>query len=560
MNMDEYQALNEGRYFLSYSRQYILKASSYLPELLLNSIKTKNKEECIEEWNCCNAAGACLNIMSQASPREIIYSVISFIDKNISHNGLQINIESITLAFIAIFDGIGSKVLYSYVKKMLVYWLLYMEKTSSDLYDILSLTVGKISHSFPCMIRHFIDRIIQTLLINLTNKQITYNPCWCLNEILQPFGREGIVDWCFEAIASVVLKKILFRAYNNKITNELFEIISSLIINSSIRNEAYIYVVLPYLLSNLNMSFSSNEYTKLLDTRETQSYLCRIIGCAIQKYGKKINPIFMEKIIDTLSQITFDLDNTSDYFLEEEVLACIGAVIQANKIKSLFKIKKWIDFLIKCIEHTENNEINSLAIGVMGDLCRTIKKEIKPFVEKIIDVMVSKLKKNSTDKKIKPAIITCIGDIALTHEFSSKYFNIIVESFKKIIISQQLFYLEKDNESLEINLKIKEAVLEGITGAIQGFQDCSDYLIKKNLFEKLKWISDYIYDTICKDRLFIIVKTSIGLIGDLSLSSYQIKQVFQKECWIFQLLNESKNNTEDKIKIIGIWAFDSIYN
>ena len=196
----------------------------------------------------------------------------------------------------------------------------------------------------------------------------------------------------------------------------------------------------------------------------------------------------------------------------------------------------------------------------MGDLCRTIKKEIKPFVEKIIDVMVNKLNKNSTDKKIKPAIITCIGDIALTHEFTSKYFNVIVESFKKIIISQQLFYLEKDNESLEINLKIKEAVLEGITGAIQCFQDCNEYLIKKNLFEKLKWISDYIYDTICKDRLFIIVKTSIGLIGDLSLSSYQIKQLFQKECWVFQLLSESKNNTEDKIKMIGIWAFDSIYN
>ena len=64
----------------------------------------------------------------------------------------------------------------------------------------------------------------------------------------------------------------------------------------------------------------------------------------------------------------------------------------------------------------------------------------------------------------------------------------------------------------------------------------------------------------CKDRILIILKNCIGLIGDLCLCSHRIKFLFKKECWIFQLLNESKNNRDEKIRIIGIWAYDSIYN
>ena len=559
MNIDEYQALNEGRLFEAHSKNYILRISSYLTGLLLNCIKPKNKEEYIEEWNCCNAAGACLNMMSQVSPREVIYSVIWFIDKNILHKNFESNIEKITLAFIAIFDGIGSKVLYSYVRKILLHWISNMENNSTHDYDILTLTIGKISHNFPCMIRHFLDRIIQTLLINITNRKITYNPCWCLNEILQPFGKEGIADWCFATIFFILLKKILHKSCDNRITNELFEIISSLIINSSIRNETFVYVILPYLLSNLSMSFSYNN-DKNFDIKETQSYLCRIIGCAIQKYGKKINIVFMEKIIDTLCQITFNLENNTNHFLEEEILSCIGAIVQSNKIKNLFRIKKWIDFLIYCIESTENIEINILAIGVMGDICRTIKKETKPFIEKIIDVMVNKLNKGNTEQKIKPVIITCIGDIALTHIFSLKYFNIVIKSFKKIIQFKENFLLEKDIENLETTLRIRESIFEGVISVIQGFQDYNQYLNKVSPFENLKWISDVVYDTLCKDRLIIIIKSCIGLIGDLCLSSHRMKCLFKKECWAFQLLNESKHSKDEKIRIIGIWAFDSIYS
>ena len=560
MNMDEYQALSEGKFFKSYTKNYILKIGSYLPALLLKCIQTKNQEECIEEWNCCNAAGACLNIMSQVSPREVIYSIVLFIDKSMMNKNFERNIQSITLAFIAIFDGIGSKVLYSYVKKMLLYWLSNVEKNSSSIYDVLSLTVGKISHNFPCMIRHLLDRILQILLINLTNMRITYNPCWCLNELLQPYGREGILDWFVEAIFLILLKKILHRSYDNKITNELYEIISSLIINSSIRSETFVYLILPYLLSNLSISFSYKNNKISLENRETQSYLCRIIGCAIQKYGKKISVFFMEKTIDTLSQITFDLENNSDYFLQEEILSCIGAIVQSNKIKNLFKLREWIDFLIYCIENTENNEISIMAIGVMGDLCRTIDKEIQPFIEKIIDLMIDKLNKDNIYQKIKPAIITCIGDIALTHEFRSKYFNIIIESFRKIIESKQQIFLEKDSDNLENNLKIKESIVEGLTSIIQGVQNYNQYLNKASSFENLKWISNFIYDSMCKDRILIILKNCIGLIGDLCLCSHRIKFLFKKECWIFQLLNESKNNRDEKIRIIGIWAYDSIYN
>jgi importin subunit beta-1 len=480
MNMEEYQALYEGRFFLSQSKNYILKASSSLSNLLLNCIHTKNNQESFEEWNCCNAAGACLNIMSQVSPKEIIHPVILFIDKNLSNNNFYINIESSTLAFISVFDGIGAKVLYSYARKMLLFWLINIADSTTVVYNIVSLTIGKISHNFPCIIRYFLDRIIQIFLINMAEKELFYNSYWCLNEFLQSFGKEGIIDWCFERIYSIVLKKNTFKSYKNKIANELFEIISSLIINSSIRNEPFIYAFLPYLLSNL--------YTNNIN-KEIQSYLCKILGCAIQKYGKKINSLFLDKIVDALSYITFNLQsNESEYYLEEEVLVCIGALVQTNKIKNSFNIKNWINFLFKSVENSEDNDISYLAIGVIGDICRTVEKEIKPFIGNIINILINKLQKSDTEKKIKPSIINCISDITLNHKFNLKKSSMLIETFKKIVNISQKTQFEEDSENFEINLRIKESILESITGIIQFYEDQDDYYLKIRFFEKSKWI------------------------------------------------------------------------
>nr|UXY87347.1 importin beta-1 SU [Cryptomonas sp.] len=560
LNMDVYQALNEGRFISFYSRNYISKTSSYLPDLLLNCIKTKNETERVDEWNCCSAAGACLNIMSQASPREVIYPVIFFIDKNISNKILNIDIECITLAFIAIFDGIGSKVLYGYVRKMVEFWLIYFEKSTNSVRYIINLTVGKISHYFPCMIRHFLDRILQTILCNYINKPIVHNPYWCLNEMLQSFSREGILDWCFEYTISIIINKILSKSQDNNITNELLELFSSLIINSSIRSRPFIFVVLPFFLSNFNTSVIKKENIFLTDNNEAQKYLCRILGYFMQKYGEKVNPLLIEKMIRLLSQIIFEQgDNITNCSLEEEILACIGAIVQLHRNEFSLKVKEWVNFLLKCIDNIENVQNCSLAVGVIGDICRTVENEIKPYIDKIIDSLISNLRKNNLDGRLKPSLITCLGDIMLIYGFKSKHFNNLIDLFKKTVITSKEPNFDKNIEILEINFKINESILECISGIIQGCQDQKNVSLIDKFYEKLKWIINHIYNTISSDRMFKIVKICIGLIGDLSLSFDSIKKVFQKEVWVYQLLHECKNNRESKLKNLGSWTFESVF-
>merc|ERR1712087_1071952 len=55
-----------------------------------------------------------------------------------------------------------------------------------------------------------------------------------------------------------------------------------------------------------------------------------------------------------------------------------------------------------------------MGVGVVTDLCYSLQAKILPFVDEFVNIMCTHLQNPDVDRKIQAAIMTTIGDVALT--------------------------------------------------------------------------------------------------------------------------------------------------
>lgn len=55
----------------------------------------------------------------------------------------------------------------------------------------------------------------------------------------------------------------------------------------------------------------------------------------------------------------------------------------------------------------------SIAVGIVGDLCRALNDQILPHAQPIMTQLVATLQGTSLHRNVKPVILSCFGDIAL---------------------------------------------------------------------------------------------------------------------------------------------------
>jgi importin subunit beta-1 len=557
INTKSFQALQEGRIPIEYSRQFIVKSSYQLPIILLDNIKNKNLNQEKEEWNCKNAAIICLNLMCQAAPREIIYQTIPFLSANFNHLNSYRNIECASLVFIAIFDGIGSKVLYEFVYQVLKIFIHYLESTEPDIKNIVSWVIGKICFFNSYSLRGRIIQIFRIFFFMINYDGQIHTTIWSINGFIKYFGKEGILDWCFENISHSIFRLVMNHNRLEERKQELLEIFCSFPLNLSIRQKGYIFSILPLILLKFKKIIDMEASDFSSEIFMLQNSFCRFLNLTVQKYGKKINLAFIYKIIEIIIFLISNLKKFEKNFgLEEELLICIGTLSTSFRKKLTVCLNYWVPFLLNCASDIYNIQISSLSISIIGDTCRAFENDLIPFVEGILNILISILQNNQINKNIKPVILACLGDISyVTVSSSFNYLEFIIPFFKLSFEFEKKSIDFQNFDFFEFYLQLKESILEGISSIIQNSQF---FAFQNFSSENLNWIIQFIYQIIQEDRLFRTTKLCLGLIGDLLSSFSRLKIEFQQQKWIFQLLFESRKNKEEKIVKLGNWVENSL--
>ena len=170
INVDSILALSEGTVPNCYSKKFIIKSGSILPFILLTFIENKKILD-NEDWDGKSIVGSCLNLMIQAGPNEILPNVIEFIENKINVNSETRSKNTAVFSLIAIFDGIGSKMLYNHLFKTTFLWLSFSENDNLELKQATFFLFGKILQTSPFVLRASLDQILNTILKSVSEKK-----------------------------------------------------------------------------------------------------------------------------------------------------------------------------------------------------------------------------------------------------------------------------------------------------------------------------------------------------------------------------------------------------
>ena len=79
-----------------------------------------------------------------------------------------------------------------------------------------------------------------------------------------------------------------------------------------------------------------------------------------------------------------------------------------------------------------SNQVCMAAVGVIGDICRAIGKQILPHCDELMYLLLDGLASESVHRSVKPHILSVFGDIALAvgTDFT-KYLEVILKTLQQ---------------------------------------------------------------------------------------------------------------------------------
>mmetsp|Transcript_27279 Transcript_27279/g.66454 ORF Transcript_27279/g.66454 Transcript_27279/m.66454 type:complete len:451 (-) Transcript_27279:1171-2523(-) len=447
--------------------------------------------------------------------------------------------------------------LYGKIGFFLFLFIRHLDVLESNICSLASWSLGKICGEGSFFLRYETNQIIRILFSNFIKNPQIKTISWTLNQLFMTLGKEGFFSWCFEEILWSILKALFLEYNNKKRSDELFEILGSLILNSTVREKNFIFSTFPLIFYKFKEIIQSSDPSSFFEKNENPNNLIRIINIIVQKYGKNLGNNFCQELFDFIQILIFyfEKSNNENYF-DEELLICIGTLVHTFKKNFSKYFKNWIPFLLNCISSINIHQTTSLAIGIIGDLCRALGNEFRPYLEETLDILIEILQNNQINRDIKPLILSCFGDMAFTTEdFFPKYFVFIIPLFKAASSFVQFNFVRDDPDSFDCKIQLKEAILEGMSSLIQ---NKSTKINIGEIFEKLDWILNFLQKVVEEDRSLTITQLCICLIGDLSLNFFSFKKIFSQEKWIQQILFEFEGSSDYKNRNIGEWVQESL--
>ncbi|CAG8731428.1 9975_t:CDS:2, partial [Racocetra fulgida] len=175
-------------------------------------------------------------------------------------------------------------------------------------------------------------------------------------------------------------------------------------------------------------------------------------------------------------------------------------------------LEAFAPFLYGALSNHEEYQLCSIAVGLIGDICRALQEQSLPYCDTFMNVLLQNLQSPVLNRNVKPAILSCFGDIALA---IGGRFEVYLEIVMLVLLQASNMRADGVNvmtnyDMIDYVIALREGILEAYVGIVQGLKSGE----KVGLF-----------------------------VSDLAeaFQNGQIKQWFQYDC-VTQVLREGRNN------------------
>ncbi|KAI7893468.1 armadillo-type protein [Mucor mucedo] len=524
-----------------------LALSDILPVLLW--ILTKQEEDYDEdEWTVSMASATCLSLLAQCVGNMVIAPVVPFIETNITSEEWR-NREAAVMAFGSILDGPDPVVLTPLVDQALPTLIQMMRDSVVHVKDTVAWTLGRICELLIHCIKPEVhmNELVSALVYGLQDSpRIVGNCCWSLMNLAEQLGPSpgdeaptSPLSMFFEGIITALLQ---FTERSNNEANcrtSAYEAISTLAMYSANDCINTVQRIVLTILDRLEVTMAMENQILDADDRashsELQSSLLGVLTNCIRRLSSDISQVadrIMTVVLQLLNNQSKQATTTEDAFL------AIGAMTSAldanfNRYAELF-----FPILCTALQNPAEYQLCFIAVGLIGDICRALGKDAAPYCNSLMQLLVTNLQSAHLHRTVKPAILSCFGDIALAiGELFGPYLEVVM------MVLQQAggMRADKDNyEMIDYVNTLYEGCVEAYVGIVQGLNETPQAQL---LLPFLPHVFEFIHMiAVDQNRTDTLTRSIIGLLGDLAKTfDSQLKTFFQQD-WIPALLREARTS------------------
>lgn len=495
---------------------FIQQALAHLIPLLTETLTKRGDEEDDDTWNLAMAAGTCLGLVAQVVGDSCVDAVLAFVGQNFQNPNWKCR-DAAVLAYGSIMEGPTSEKLMPLISQSFGSMVTALRDPNVAVRDTIAWTLGRIAQFHPSIVP--VKELMPVLGEKLRDvPRVSANICWVIQVLAeaQPLGVQAppttVLSEHFTLLAQCLLEVVARPdADERQLRMAAYNALSVLVAHAGEDCLPHMEPLLQEMVRQLSASFKNVEREC-----ELQGFICGVLTALVQRLRSRILPVAEGIMTEAMKVITtYQQVKGGAPCLQEEALLLVAAVANAIGVNFERFMPYFAPHLKVGLENFDDVQVCYMSTGVVGDFCRALEGRFITYCDTVLQILYGNLQNKAVDRKIKAAIMSCFGDIALaiSGDFE-KYLKPVVQMLQEASGTRVQDGGGPSNEEwVDYLNSLREGVLEAYTGIIHGLRDANKLpLFKEHVNGVLHFVQLITEDPSVSES---VMKAAVGVIGDL---------------------------------------------
>ncbi|PVU97545.1 hypothetical protein BB561_000469 [Smittium simulii] len=524
LSLEAEECLDRNEEMTRVNHKFVQRALSQILPVLLWLLTKQDEDTDEDEWNVSMAAATCLSLMAQDIGDAVLPLVIPFVEGNIRNNDWHFREASI-MAFGSILEGPEPTALAPLVSQALPVIIEMVADPIVQVKDTAAWTLGRICNlQIECInLDVHLGIMINALIVGLKdNTRVVSNCCWALMNLSEQLGGESSDTYplspYIEHIITALMQVTESGPDEGNSRASAYEAMATIVATSS--NDTFPVMARLGVATLDRLEATLTAYTQVVGhddqmlLLELQSNLLGVLTSIIRLLGASFAEV-ADRCMTILLQLLTNNSSTNSGVAEDVFLAT-SALIGAINSDFARYLEPFIPFLYSALQNFAEYQLNSIAVGIIGDICRAFGSDVTPYCDQFMSTLLLNIESDQLNRDVKPVILSCFGDIALA--IASNFTNYLEVTLRVLAaacnMSAQI--INEDYDLIDYNNKLRSSIFDAYIGIVQGLKGQPAMEIVVSQLNGIFGFMELIFSDMNRD--LSVTKNMVGLIGDLAES------------------------------------------
>lgn len=563
------------------SMGFVATALPFLIRSIFESLKKQESEPLDDfSWNCATASGACLELLAQAAPTQILPLVMPFVRENIGDTNNWRAREASILAFGSVLEGPPQDDVRALVREAVPMFIQTLKSDPSiAVRDTTAWTLARAvmvdrdttAHNLPALVD-----CLRVTLASAENPVLAAHVCYAIHNTADRFSDEaenttGVLGEHVEVLLRAILGATDREdAGEGHLRLHAYEALNTIFRSVSLDSITFVNSCVPILLSKLEKTIVASTQPASRDDTfeliEIQGLLCGSLQAATQRLDIQQLTPFADRMMQ--SYLRLFSSGGADKTVHEDALYAVGAIADKSGKDFSRYMMHFMPVLTAALSTNslrpeEKHTIVGIAVNVVGIVARGLGSELLQFSDPIVTVLLEALKSPVLNRTMKPPILSCIGDVAMAVKAHfERYLKTVMECMKEAAQSSFSLTVDPDDyDTIDFVVALRESIFEAYIGIINGLRDENK---QELLLPHVEWLIAYCEVVEREARgaaagADSLTKMLTSVLGDLVDALPTLKDGLRQRQWVSGLLSRGSQSNDSSITETAKWALHAIY-